>query len=324
MRLQDGVHGLPARALRRLASLPAEAALRVINTAPVERRLSQRYDQAQRAHAGRMPALSKEDSFIVEALKADGVFVTSLDALRVPRSSEMLAQATALGQILAQRTADTRPTRSATADDLMSHPEIFAWGMSTRLLGVVEAYLGLPVAYDGPCYFHGLPDGTETGIRLWHFDREDRRQIKIGVYISDVGEADGPLQCLSRSVTRRVEPTLYKYKPFTHAELARRLGSTAAVPGVMKTITGPPGTVILIDTAQLLHRGSPPTALSRSVIYFHYFSRTPRHPFFCERSPLSRAQLRTLVQTAEPCQRDAVQWRATLPRGVKLIPKSVV
>lgn len=323
MRLPGGVHTLPVRALRRLASLPAQTTLRVINAPPIERRLSQRYEQIRHAYAYRIPALSKEDSLIVRALEEDGVFVTSLDALGLPGTAEMFAQATALSRILGQRTADMRPTRSATAADIMSHPEIFAWGMSSRLLGVVEAYLSLPVAYDGLCYFHSLPDGAETGTRFWHLDREDRRMIKLGIYVTDVGEADGPLQFVSRSMTRRLEPTLYRYKPITHTQLVRRLGS-AALPGAINTITGPAGTVIFIDTAQHFHRGSPPTGRSRSAIYYSYFSRPPRHPFFCERSPLSRAQLLALVETAAPYQRDAVQWRATLSRGGKWLPRSLV
>jgi hypothetical protein len=295
----------------------------MINTAPFEKRLSQHYDQIRRAYADRIPALSKEDSLIVRTLEKDGVFVTSLGALGLPGTAEMFAQAAALSRILGQRTADTRPTRSATADDLMSHPEIFAWGMSNRLLGVVEAYLGLPVAYDGLCYFHSQPDGAETDIRVWHLDREDRRMVKIGIYVTDVGEADGPLQFISRSVTRQLEPISYRYRPFTHTELARRLGSSA-LPDAINTITGAPGTVIFIDTAQHLHRGSPPTARSRSAIYYSYFGRPPRHPFFCERSPLSRAQLLTLVKAAAPYQRDAVQWRETLSRGGKWFPRSLV
>jgi hypothetical protein len=321
MVLPISVRTLPARALHRLASFPAEAALRVINTAPIERRLSQHYDQIRQAHAPRIPALSEEDFLIVRALEKDGVHVTSLDILGLPVTAEMFAQASALSRILAERTMDTRTTRSATARDLLAHPTIFQWGITARLLGIAEAYLGLPVAYDGFCYFYSLPDGAEAGIRLWHIDREDRRQIKLGIYVTDVGEADGPLQYVSPNVTRQLEPKLYCYKPVTHAELARRL-SPAAVSDVIKTIVGPAGTVIFMDTAAQFHRGSPPTARPRAAIYHSYFARPPRHPFFCERSPFSRSQLTALVENATPDQRDAVQWRTALVRPAKWFPRS--
>jgi hypothetical protein len=323
MGLPDSIRTIPARALRQLASLPAEAALRVVNAAPLEKRLNERYDRARRVHAARIPALSEQDRLIVRTLEEEGVHVTSLDALGLPATAEMFAQAMALSRTLGQRAADIRPTRSASADDLMSHPAIFEWGMSSRILGVVEAYLGVPVAYDGLCYFHSLPDGAEVGIRLWHLDREDRRMIKIGVYVTDVGEDDGPLQFVSRSVTRQLEPILYRYKPFTHAELARRLGPVALA-NAIQTITGPPGTVIFMDSAQHLHRGAPPTARSRSAIYYGYFGRPPRHPFFCERSPFSRSQLLALAETATPYQRDAVLWRASLSGIERWFPPSLV
>ena len=318
MMLPDGVNALSTRALRRLASLPADVALRVINAAPVERRLAQRYDQTRRAYATHMRPLSDEDSAIVQTLERDGVYVTSLDALKLSGTSEMFAQAIALSGILGGRTADVRSTRTATADDQLSHPEIFAWGLSDRLLNLVEAYLGLPVAYDALCYFHSLPDGSETGARVWHLDREDRRMIKMAVYVTDVGEADGPLQFISRSATRRLQPVRYRYRPLAQAELEEHLGQDA-----INTILGSAGTVIFIDTARHLHRGSPPTASPRSAIYYSYFSRRPRHPFFCERSPLSRSQLNALIEGAPDYQRAAVQWRTELPFGVKWLPRSL-
>jgi hypothetical protein len=309
--------------MRRLVSLPAEAALRVINTTSIEKRLTQHQDELRLAYAERIPATSGHDGEIVRALKRDGVFITSLDTLGLPETQAMFAQAAALSSVLAHRTADVRPTRTATGQDLMTYPAIFAWGMQSRLLDVAQDYIGLPVAYDGLCYFYSLPDGSETDIRVWHLDREDRQMIKIAVYITDVGQADGPLQYVSRSATRRLEPNPFKYRPLQHAEFSRRLGSVAPADPI-ETITGPAGTVIFIDTAQQFHRGCPPTARSRSAIYYSYFSRPPRHPFFCERSPLSRAQLQTLVRTAEPCQRDAVLWRASLPRTARWVPPSRV
>jgi hypothetical protein len=323
MGLQHSIRTLPARALRHLASLPAEVALRLINTPPVERRLSERFNQVRSAHSERLPGLSAADIAIVQAVERDGVYVTSLHALGIPATVDMFAQATELSEILGRRSADSRPTRSASASDLMSHPAIFEWGMSNRLLGIVEAYLGVPVAYDGLCYFHSLPDGKETGIRLWHLDREDRRMIKIGIYVTDVGEADGPLQIVSRSASRRLEPKAYRYKPFTHEELVRRL-EPAAISTEITTVTGLAGTVIFMDSAQHLHRGSPPTAQARSAIYYSYFGRPPRHPFFCERSPFTRAQLTALAESATPYQRAALQWRSSLTRSGRWLPRSRV
>ena len=72
MRLPDDVSlPCPFAPFAGLASLPAESALQVINAAPFERRLSQRYDQTRCAHADRIPALTKEGGLIVRSARGE-------------------------------------------------------------------------------------------------------------------------------------------------------------------------------------------------------------------------------------------------------------
>jgi hypothetical protein len=86
--------------------------------------------------------------------------------------------------------------------------------------------------------------------------------------------------------------------------------------------TGSAGTVIFVDTAMYYHRGKPPTRQNRSAIFFSYFSRRPKHPFFCERSPFSRKDLYRLAKGLPAHQQACVYWKDSLPSAVKLIPKN--
>ena len=60
----------------------------------------------------------------------------------------------------------------------------------------------------------------------------------------------------------------------------------------------------------------------RTALFYSYFSRTPRHPFFCERSTMRRAQLKGLARDLPKRQRDCVLWRDALPLTSRLIPVS--
>jgi hypothetical protein len=82
--------------------------------------------------------------------------------------------------------------------DIIAHDEIIRWGLSDRLLDIAENYLCAPVGYDGINVFFTKADGKEAGTRRWHRDAEDRRMLKIALYLNDVDEDGGPLQVLRR------------------------------------------------------------------------------------------------------------------------------
>jgi hypothetical protein len=210
----------------------------------------------------------------------------------------------------------------AGADDLMRFPEVFRWGLQARLLRLVEAYLGLPVGYDGVNLLYTPAQATGREPPLWHLDREDRRMIKIAVYMNPVDDDGGPLQVIRRSAIE-AEPGArsFTYGRISHAGLERRRGAPIGDDDIVNC-TGPAGTVVLCDTARLFHRGKPAVSRDRLAAYFCYFSRIPRHPFFCERSGLSRAQLAELCRDLTAHQQACVQWRECLPPLARLIPPS--
>ena len=81
--------------------------------------------------------------------------------------------------------------------------------------------------------------------------------------------------------------------------------------------------MIFSDTASQYHRGKPAISRDRCAIFYNYFSRVPRHPFFCERSGLSRSQIAKLADGLTPEQRDCVLWRDSLPAIARLVPRDI-
>ena len=319
------------KAMRRAASLPADLALRGINLPPVLGHLERRHARTVGAHLRRHPggdapasALPAREAAIVEALERDGVCVTSLDALDLGGSG-VLEDGQRLAATLAARVAamgGKRPTMiAATPDDMVGHPLLYRWGLDATLLRIIEAYLRLPVAFDGPLLFHTSADGREAGTRKWHLDREDRRVIKLALYLHDVDENSGPFQILRHESRQGGQP--FRYTAHDTDALARHLGRGIG-PGDATTCVGPAGTLVFADTARFYHRGKPATGRARSAIFYGYFARRPRHPFYCARSGIGRPQVARLVEGLSPAQQACALWRDELPLLARLVPPSLI
>jgi hypothetical protein len=309
--------------VRRLASVPADVALGFTNLPPVIARLEKRHDDSLRT-SDRLSGLEKT---AVAQLEQHGVFVTSIESLGLPSGdvAELMAAGRALAAVLAKRgeaAGSVRPAvMTSQPDDLLNHPTIYRWGLNPVLLGIVAAYLREPVAYDGPLVFHAAADGRETGSRRWHRDREDRRVIKVGLYLHDVGESGGPFQLVKHEMRRSGEA--FRYRVFDTRRLEKALGPEVTARHTV-TYPGQAGTLVFAETGRFYHRGKPATAHERSTIFFSYFARSPRHPFYCARSGLTRSHLVGLTSGLSAEQKATALWRDALPLIARLIPASQV
>lgn len=309
-------------AMKWARDLPARTALRCANSAMLNPLLMQGHENALARHQPLAPSLSGADFRIVEDLHRDGIHITSLDALGLPGSDEMMAAARSLSRDFAPEArrlaAEGQEFIIVPPSDIASRPEIFRWGLHERLLDIVESYLGLPAAYDGLQLIYTVADGKEAGPRRWHRDWEDRRTIKVAVYCNDVVAGGGPFQMIRRRDPGQGGVNGYRYMLADDAALTERLG-----PGYetdMVSCEGPAGTVIFCETAEHFHRGQPAHTVDRTALFHSYFARQPRHPFYCERSGISRRQIADLARPLNARQQACALWRRELPLPVRLIP----
>jgi hypothetical protein len=216
-------------------------------------------------------------------------------------------------------------TRSfqASGADLVVHDKIIRWGLNDRLLDIAENYLGVPIGYDGANVYFTKADGMEAGQRRWHRDAEDRRMLKIALYLNDVDDDGGPLQVLLRQLPDHDRMVRGKFPILSQEKLETALGDFDPDRDVV-TCTGKAGTVIFADTAALYHRGKPASARDRCAIFFNYMNRAPLRPFRCERSTISRAQTRRLAASMPQRQRDCLLWRDSLPLVARMVPPAPV
>ncbi|WP_225883398.1 phytanoyl-CoA dioxygenase family protein [Sphingomonas aliaeris] len=248
-------------------------------------------------------------------LRDRGIAQSALGALALPGADAMFASASALIDDWRPR---LRSQAQAGMDFLMvpateiaARPEIFRFGLNPVLLRLAEAHIGLPVAYDGVTVQYTMADGREVSTRDWHRDREDRRMVKLAIYLNDVDEAGGPFQLLPGE---RADGNFY-LREKADADLR-------AAPPV--SCEGAAGTIVFADTARYFHRGKPATKQDRAALFFSYFAKRPQRPYFCERSGLTRRQIAVLTEGMTPEQRDAALWQRALPLRWRFIPPAAL
>lgn len=229
------------------------------------------YKENLKRHASSLPKISPVESTLVDCIRQEGVFVTSLQTLATPSTSLLLAETEKLLPELRAVPSDKEHAIHLLLSKLVSYPEFFLWGLEERLLNIVENYIGLPVFYHGADFRREIANGQTIGVRQWHIDLEDYRMLKIIVYLNDVGIDGGPFEYISKDLTSFSSETLKYSSGFVSDEDMETVVPTSD----WKPCTGSSGTVIFTDTCHVFHRAKPPVVSDRFSITFSYTSRQP-------------------------------------------------
>jgi hypothetical protein len=263
------------------------------------------YQASLEQHIANLPKLSTADQSLVEKIKHEGVVVTSLAELGIISSSAIFLAAKRLMPKIPNTVEDNKNDFSvhATPQQLIEYPEIFWWGLEQRLLNIVENYLGLPVAYNGVHFRRDIANEVQQKSRLWHINKEDRKTLKIIVYLNDVDENGGPFQYITQPLTSMVASSLKYNSGYIQDHVMQRAISSS----YWKSCTGTAGTVIFAGTASMFHRGKVPVTSDRFALFFDYTSRRVKQQFNSTFS-LSKENLALLLNNLSEQQKSCVLW----------------
>lgn len=236
------------------------------------------YAAAVKNHMINLPTLPQADQDIVNRLNHEGVVITSLAELGIISTPDIL---TAAKNIILKIPANISLHKNefvihASSQQIMEYPEIFLWGLEDRLLSIAENYIGLPVAYNGVYLRRDLANNIEQGSRLWHIDIEDRKILKIIIYLNDVNEYTGPFQYLTQDLTTEIIKLL-KYKSGYIPDIKFK---EFVSPKQYNSCTGSLGTVIFAGTGSIFHRGNLPLLSDRLALFFDYSSRRQKNRYY--------------------------------------------
>jgi len=222
-------------------------------------------------------ALAREnDRTIVERLRTSGSHVTTLDALSLPETRDMLKAADDLYSLLTDRAPGKGGfVASATKEEIARYPAILRWGLNEHLLAIVEHYICRPVDYRGLSARRDIKGGAQVETRLWHRDQEDLRIVKIIVYLNDVDRGGGGYEYIDRGKVATWK--LGRSTGRIDDDLMNQLVPASS----QHTCSGPRGTVVFTDTCSVFHRGSIAHSQDRLALFFCYNSTTPRGAINC-------------------------------------------
>ncbi|MDZ8049857.1 MAG: phytanoyl-CoA dioxygenase family protein [Aulosira sp. ZfuVER01] len=232
-------------------------------------------------HRKNLPALEKRDRLILNALKKDGAYVTTLADLGLKTTPELLQAAHKLLPTMVANSnhqAQQLPQIYTVTD----FSEFTAWGHEQRLLNIIENYLSLPVAFQGVHLRQDFPNQNQFGTLLWHKDSEDRRMVKIIIYLHDVEEKHGPFEYVPLSSLSNLNSYWIDYKLWKSGYLGINDEELKAIipQSAWKSCPGPAGTVIIADPRTVLHHGTLRTE-ARPALFFVYTANPPKRPELC-------------------------------------------
>ena len=263
MRLKK-IKNIPHKLRRELYKIPAFHAIK-----------EQAYQKALESHEPFLPLLDRQGELIVDTLRREGTVVIPLKELNLPATEKMIIAADNLANKLSMSWELDQLDKcelGSEKKDLRESPEVLLWALEPKLLDIIENYIGLPILYQGFAVRWGIADGQYSGVRRWHIDWEDRRIIKIIIYLNDVDLGGGPYQYIERNSTAEAIKTLnyYNLGYLSEAEMQQ-----AVSPKDWTTCFGKKGSVIITDTSSVFHRAQPPTVRERFSITFCYTSANP-------------------------------------------------
>ncbi|MDP9167047.1 MAG: hypothetical protein M3O32_13440 [Actinomycetota bacterium] len=267
---------------------------------PLISRVSDRqYEKRRARHASHMPHPSAPQREVLADLSDAGVAVRP-----VVLPAGVVAAADGLVEILRRKDVD-RPCVKATPRELAIDPTLFTWGLSDHILDLAECHIGLPVRYLGievkREMVRSAAGGNHEAVRRWHLDHEDRRILKVVVYLSDVHDGAGPFGYVhkSHSDTVRESPRGRDLRGIPDAEMQNVVPQRE-----WNRVTGPRMTAVHVDTGQVFHRVFPPTDSERYSVTFAYSSRSPYYTY--SRLMLPRRAIRELRERLSQRQWDAL------------------
>lgn len=230
-----------------------------------------RHEERRRNWAPHLSPLDAPQAALVSTLQREGVRIGPLEELSIPSTDALQSALEKVAGPLASVPPDGASTVRPSVDDLLADLSLWQWGLQDRLLDIVENYLGVPARYYGADVRREVANEQTVGVRRWHRDAEDRRTVKILVWLHEVDEEGGPYAYIPLAETLSAVERLHYVAGFVDDH--RVLGMVA--PGSVRTATGPQWTAVVADNCRLFHRATPPVARDRLSVTFTWSSRTP-------------------------------------------------
>jgi hypothetical protein len=154
------------------------------------------------------------------------------------------------------------------ANEILMHKPTLKFAFSHELLSIIGEYLGSAPSFHEVSLWWGKEGELSAGSPFFHLDSLDSSCIRLYMYLSDVGEGNGPFCVIPKKESLRFirktgylgnslsDKTVFKYLPLSS----------------LRKLTGDAGSIFAIDSTRALHYGSRCIEGDRVVLIFTYSS----------------------------------------------------
>lgn len=157
---------------------------------------------------------------------------------------------------------------------LLDSPEIAALAFDPNFLAVAQRFLGAPPVHSQVNAWWSVPhsearEHASAAAQKFHQDRDYIKFLKIFIYLTDVGEDNGPHQFIAGSNVDYAEAGGSARRSSKRREDGDVLAAFG--PERLRVFTAPRGSVLFEDTSGL-HKGTTVVSGHRMLLQFEYVS----------------------------------------------------
>jgi hypothetical protein len=254
-----------------LAPITTRVAARAPGLARIAERGAWRVKNLPRTR-GFDPHRAPYDPDLYEELRTRGIAVRGFDAVFGEEQRPVVAA-------LIEHAQNPRARRQSPTKDFLTRllPErvevegpFLQLALDPQLIALSNAYMGMRSYLRGLDVWLNVPTPDPPKLsQLWHRDYDDLINVKVFVYLSDVGPEQGPFTFAPRTHPRG-EIAIDVAARMDDDEMARFVPREDWV-----VCTGPVGTVVVADTCGF-HKGGKPVEGERMLWTAQYTSGAPR------------------------------------------------
>lgn len=216
--------------------------------------------------------VAKPRSTDIEAFKINGSGVLSNEHL--PEAQVATAAMGALYKQLGDAGRVQKPTdhrkaaflvRLASNEEVLGIEAVREFVLSDELIGLASHYFGQVPILSRMDFWWSPPNDSKAESQLYHFDGEDKSQLKIILNVADVDENTGPFTFLPAGASAKVGKSRRHSARLDDNAVEETVGREAVT-----RLIGPAGTVGAVDTSRCLHYGSRGNSRERLVLMLQF------------------------------------------------------
>lgn len=155
--------------------------------------------------------------------------------------------------------------RLAGDEEVMAIDAVRAFVLSDELIGLASHYFGQVPVLSRVDFWWSPPNESKAESQLYHYDGEDKSQLKVILNVVDVDENTGPFTFLNAVASEKIGKTRRHSARLDDDAVESTVGLDAVT-----RLIGPAGTVGAVDTSRCLHYGSRGNSRERLILMLQF------------------------------------------------------